>query len=58
MTLVLPDGTLRLGRDLTGGFSSQLRSLVDPELLDLLRAVDPTTDAPRGSGADDWASLP
>jgi hypothetical protein len=58
MTLVLPDGTLRLGRDLTGGFPSQLRSLVDPELVDLLRAVNPTTDAPRGSGADDWASLP
>jgi hypothetical protein len=58
MTLELPDGTLRLGRDLTGAFPSDLSTLTDPELVDFLRAVDPTPDTPRGSGAQDWASLP
>ena len=58
MTLALPDGTLRLGRDLTGAFPAQLSALTDPELLDFLRAVDPTADTLRGSGADDWARLP
>jgi hypothetical protein len=58
MTLALPDGVLRLGADLTGTFPEHLRILADPELVDFLRAVDPTRDTLLGSGADDWARLP
>jgi hypothetical protein len=58
MTLTLPGGTLRLGADLTGAFPEHLRTLGDPELVDFLRAIDPTEDTPLGSGADDWADLP
>ena len=58
ITLALPDGTLRLGRDLSGAFPPDLSTLTDPELVDFLRGVDPTADTPQGSGADDWASLP
>jgi hypothetical protein len=58
MTLALPDGTLHLGRDLTGSFPPHLGALADPELVEFLRAVDPTPDTLRGSGANDWAHLP
>jgi len=58
MTLALPDGTLHLGRDLTGGFPPHLGALADPELMGFLHAVDPTPDTLRGSGANDWAHLP
>jgi hypothetical protein len=58
MTLALPDGPVRLGRDLTGAFPPDLVAPPDPELVDFLRGVDPTPDTLRGSGANDWASLP
>ena len=57
MTLALPGGRLRLGRDVIGTFPDRLRALADPELTEFLRAVDRTPDTPLGSGADDWAAL-
>jgi hypothetical protein len=58
MTFTLPDGRpLRLGADLTGGFPPSLTKLEDPELVAVLRTVDPTPDSLAASGADDWADL-
>jgi hypothetical protein len=57
MTLALPGGTLRLGRDVVGTFPESLVTLADPELTEFLRAVDRTPNTPLGSGADDWADL-
>ena len=57
MTLALPGGRLRLGRDVLGTFPDRLLTLADPELTELLRTVDRTPDTPLGSGADDWAEL-
>jgi hypothetical protein len=57
-TLALPDETLRLGRDVPGAFPELLRAVADPDLVALLATIDPTPDAPRGSGAEDWARLP
>lgn len=57
MTLALPGGVLRLGRDVTGQFPESLRTLTDPELTAFLMTVDPTPDTPLGSGAEDWATL-
>ena len=57
MTLALPSGVLRLGRDVTGEFPSSLVTLTDPELTTFLQTVDPTPDTPLGSGTEDWAVL-
>jgi hypothetical protein len=58
MMFTLPDGrTLRLGTDLTGSFPEHLAKLDDPEAVAFMRAVDPTSDSLRGSGAEDWADL-
>ena len=58
MVFTLPDGrAIRLGRDLTGGYPPHLTKIDDPEAVAFLRTVDPTTDSPVGSGADDWANL-
>jgi hypothetical protein len=57
-TLVLPDETLRLGRDLGGAFPGTLETLANPDLVALLATIDPTPDTPEGSGAIDWANLP
>jgi len=57
MTLALPAGVLRLGRDVTGQFPESLLRLTDPELTAFLTAIDPTPDTPRGSGTEDWATL-
>lgn len=57
MALSLPRERLRLGRDLPQGFAASLERLSNPELLDLLAAVDPTPDSTNASGACDWASL-
>jgi hypothetical protein len=57
MTLALPGGTLRLGRDVVGTFPESLVTLTDPELTEFLRSVDRTPNTPLGSGADDWADL-
>jgi hypothetical protein len=58
MTLALPGGVLRLGRDVTGAFPASLAKLHDPELTAFLKEVDPTPDTPLGSGTEDWATLP
>jgi hypothetical protein len=57
MTLALPGGVLRLGRDVTGAFPPSLVTLTDPELATFLEAVDPTPNTPLGSGTEDWAVL-
>jgi hypothetical protein len=57
MTLALPGGVLRLGRDLTGPFPESLRAVADGELTAFLGTVDPTANTPRGSGTRDWADL-
>ncbi len=56
-TLALPGETLRLGRDVPGAFSEDLRALADPDLVALLATIDPAPDTPVGSGAGDWSSL-
>jgi hypothetical protein len=59
MTLTLPSGQrLRLGEDLALGFPASLQQIANPELLDLLKGLDPTPDSPVDSGATDWANLP
>ena len=57
MTLALPGGVLRLGRDVTGPFPESLLTLADPELTAFLEGVDPTPDTTLGSGSEDWAEL-
>lgn len=57
MTLALPGGTLRLGADLAGSYPAHLESPANAELAALLGSIDPGADGPRGSGAEDWASL-
>ncbi len=59
MTLGLPHGqVLRLGQDLRAGFSADLQQIDNPDLLALLRLIDPTPDSVAGTGAEDWSSLP
>ncbi|MBL7826030.1 MAG: hypothetical protein JNJ57_05325, partial [Saprospiraceae bacterium] len=59
MFLGFPGGAnLPLGADLSAGFSANLRSLEDPELLNLLAGIDPTPDSLLDTGAIDWADLP
>ena len=57
MTLALPGGVLRLGRDLTGRFPESLRTIADGELIAFLGTVDPSANTPVGSGTRDWADL-
>ncbi len=58
MVLALPHRRLPLGDDLSDGFPETLRQLSNPDLLALLRQIDPTPDSLRDSGAVDWADLP
>ncbi|MFC3895296.1 hypothetical protein ACFOWZ_27775 [Lentzea rhizosphaerae] len=59
MTLALPGGELLdLSRDLPATFPPELAELSDPDLLALLKTVDPTPDSMRGTAARDWADLP
>ncbi len=59
MTLAMPDGqVLQLGQDLPGSFPDLLRAVDLPELVALLRQVDPTPDSPLDTGAEDWGRLP
>jgi hypothetical protein len=58
MTLQLPEGQLRLGRDLQGPYPPDLREPTDPELVDLIRRIDPAPQTGAGSGAEDWTDFP
>jgi hypothetical protein len=58
MTLALPGGVVRLGRDLTGSFPESLRTVDDQELREFLDRVDLTRDTAIGSGTRDWSALP
>lgn len=59
MTLALPGGELLdLSEDLPATFPPELAELSDPELVALLKTVDPTPDSMRGTAARDWADLP
>lgn len=58
MTLRLPDGrVLHLAEDVRSSFPPNLRQLDHPELLALMRQIDPTPDSPSESGAHDWGDL-
>jgi hypothetical protein len=57
MTLDLPGGPLRLGRDLDAPFPPDLRHIDNEELSALLRLIDPTPDSTRESAALDWAGF-
>jgi hypothetical protein len=57
MTLDLPGGRLRLGRDVAGVSAAMLREPTTPELVELLATVDPEAGSALGSGAEDWADL-
>ncbi|MEU4445491.1 hypothetical protein AB0K14_26700 [Actinosynnema sp. NPDC050801] len=59
MTLALPGGELLdLSRDLPAEFPPLLARLSHPELLSLLRTVDPTADSLLDTAARDWSDLP
>lgn len=59
MTISLSDGLrLRLAKDLQGEYPLALRQVRMPELLTMLKKIDPTPDSLRDSGAGDWAYLP
>ncbi len=59
MTLALPSGELLdLSDDLPATFPPLLEELSDPELLALLKTVDPTADSLLDTAARDWADLP
>lgn len=57
MTLDLPGGPLRLGRDLDAPFPPDLSHIDNQELAGLLRLIDPTPDSTRESAALDWADF-
>ena len=57
MTLGLPGGTLRLGADLAGSYPAHLQNPANADLAALLGSIDPDPGGPRGSGAENWASL-
>ncbi|MBP2335678.1 hypothetical protein JOF41_001856 [Saccharothrix coeruleofusca] len=59
MTLALPGGELlELDEDLPARFPPLLDRLSHPELLALLRVVDPTPDSLLDTAARDWSDLP
>lgn len=59
MRLELPGGRmLRLSRDLAQSFPLTLRKIAHPDLREILTRIDPTPDALRGTGAEDWADFP
>lgn len=58
MELGLPKGVhLHLGADLQAHFPPDLQNLTNPDLLALLKKIDPTPDSLRDTGAKDWANL-
>jgi hypothetical protein len=59
MTLTLPpDNCLRLGQDLATTFPANFVVLAHPDLLVLLKQIDPTNNSVSETGATDWADLP
>ncbi|WP_367127914.1 hypothetical protein [Saccharothrix sp. HUAS TT1] len=59
MTMALPGGeVLDLGEDLPARFPPLLARLSHPELLALLKAVDPTADSLLDTATRDWSDLP
>jgi hypothetical protein len=57
MTLRLPDGTLRLGRDPGAEPPESLREPRNPELVAMLDRFRPAPGDADGAGADDWSVL-
>ena len=57
MTLRLDTVVVRLGQDVQQVCPPELQRLQAPELLQLMTAVDPDPNGPRGSGAEDWADF-
>ncbi|MCC6412361.1 MAG: hypothetical protein IT270_11920 [Saprospiraceae bacterium] len=57
MELDLPNRHMRLGYDLNTAFPSSLLHLSYPDLLELLKNIDPTPDSLNMTGAVDWADL-
>lgn len=58
MELGFPKGVqLRLGKDLKAGFPPDLQHLSNPDLIALLKKIDPTPDSLMDTGAVDWANL-
>lgn len=58
MELDFPHGKrLQLGKDLKAGFPPDLQKLTEPDLIDLLKKIDPTPDSMKDTGAVDWANL-
>ncbi|MCB9316870.1 MAG: hypothetical protein H6569_12085 [Lewinellaceae bacterium] len=58
MELSLPKGlNLHLGADLKAHFPPDLQKLTNPDLLILLKKIDPTADSLKNTGAKDWADL-
>jgi hypothetical protein len=57
MELDLPHRRLRLGEDLNAGYPTHLQNLSYPDLLELLKNIDPTPDSVTMTGAVDWADL-
>jgi hypothetical protein len=57
MTLRLPGVVLHLGRDVSGEFPPELRTIDYAPLRTLLTSIDPTPDSTAESGAADWATL-
>lgn len=59
MSIDVPPGvTLRLGMDLPVAFPVSLTELRNADLIALLTRIDPSTDSPRDSGAQDWGDFP
>ena len=58
MELGFPKGILlHLGKDLKAHFPAHLKHLTNPQLIALLKKVDPTPDSLTDTGAVDWANL-
>ncbi|MBI5030114.1 MAG: hypothetical protein HZB51_06270 [Chloroflexi bacterium] len=58
MVLTLPHGVcLRLGEDLHAEFPALIKQVANPDLLVLLKEIDPTPDSLSETGAVDWSNL-
>ncbi|HRI61538.1 MAG TPA: hypothetical protein PK228_17490 [Saprospiraceae bacterium] len=58
MELGFPKGVrLHLGKDLKANFPPDLKNLTNPDLIALLKKIDPTLDSLIDTGTVDWANL-